>query len=162
MERENPSKGLKKQNIIKRLLLFLRYTTSSFVSTLAEYFIYIPLVWWLLPGHPVISFNISRAFGSALNFLINEKFVFEHPKQGRLKRMLKHYCLVVAIAFCANWMIVFLYDYLEIGELMSKLITDVSLFFVRLVGQKLWVFGRSRQANPQTSGSRQAPPTANI
>ena len=138
--KKNATKEDKKENIIRRVLELLRYTTSSLISITVEYLIYIPLILWALPGHPVICFNISRTVGSTINFAINEIFVFEHPKNGLLNRMFKHYLLVVAIAFIANWMIVLLYDYFGVGEIFSKLITDTTLFFVRLIAQKLWVF----------------------
>ena len=160
-ENRNTVKEVKKQNIIRRVFEFLRYTTSSLISTAVEYVLYIPLILWALPGHPVICFNISRAVGSTINFAINERFVFVHPQKGLLHRLLKHYFLVVAIAFVANWMIVLLYDYFGVGEIFSKLITDTTLFFVRLIAQKLWVFGH-RKKSKQTLSTRQAPPSVNI
>ena len=85
----------------------------------------------------------ARIISSICNFLINKKFVFKNKQQGT-NPFLKYYLLALVI-LCLNYTLLWLLSIaLFMPLLWAKIVTELILFSLSFLGQRLFVFNRKR------------------
>lgn len=86
----------------------------------------------------ILGNTIARVVSSSLNYYLNSNFVFGKPKSNR--SALQYYTLVVIILIANNGLLSIFTELLKIPEALSKIITELVLFFASFLIQKKIIF----------------------
>lgn len=144
---------MKKLKIKKQ---FLKYTVSSFVSSVAEEGAFL-LVAWLLAGTlpktlvDLLPMVIARLVSCVINFYINQKLVFQSDRPmgiAFLRYMLQATPIaVLQLALTFGAYALFQIDETQVG-LRGVIYAGImiALFVVSYILQKLWVFKATEKA----------------
>lgn len=116
----------------------LKFSTSSYLSFLVDYFTFILLFYKLDLQSLVLSNIIARAVSSTFNFYVNNKFVFKN-KDKILKKYIKYVTLVVFI-LALNTVVLKILQSLGIRVFVAKIITEALMFIVSYNIQKRIIF----------------------
>jgi putative flippase GtrA len=82
----------------------------------------------------------ARVISSLCNYLLNKHLVFDAKSGSRLTSVLQYYLLAMAILTCNYLIISFLHETLGIFLIISKLLTEVLLFFLSYTVQHKVIF----------------------
>lgn len=128
--------------------LFLKYIGSSLISTGVDFAVYTLLIYLLgglLPkGYIVISTIVARILSCALNYNINMKAVFHSSAKHSLAR----YALLSGVVMlCSAFGTSLLHRWLDLGEVLTKMIVDAVLFIANFFLMREFVF---KAGEPQT------------
>ena len=118
--------------------LLFAFLGSSLVAAGVDYAVF-ALVTTLLPGVLVAAVVIARVASSLVNFGVNHHLVFRQ-KGSPKDTMLKYYALVLAVMVAGYLIISALQAYTPLGLYVSKLFTDIGLYFVSFVVQREFVY----------------------
>ena len=116
----------------------LKFSTSSYLSFLVDYFTFILLFYKLDVQSLVLSNIIARAVSSTFNFYVNNKYVFKN-KDKILKKYIKYVTLVVFI-LALNTVVLKILQALGIRVFVAKIITEALMFIVSYNIQKRIIF----------------------
>lgn len=116
----------------------LKFSTSSYLSFLVDYFTFILLFYKLDLQSLVLSNIIARAVSSTFNFYVNNKYVFKN-KDKILKKYIKYVTLVVFI-LALNTVVLKILQALGIRVFVAKIITEALMFIVSYNIQKRIIF----------------------
>ena len=116
----------------------LKFSTSSYLSFLVDYFTFILLFYKLDLQSLVLSNIIARAVSSTFNFYVNNKFVFKN-RDKILKKYIKYVTLVVFI-LALNTVVLKILQSLGIRVFVAKIITEALMFIVSYNIQKRIIF----------------------
>ncbi len=118
-------------------LTLLKFTASSFIAFLIDYF------GFLLLHNPIgeVAANIvSRIISATVNFVINKEVVFK-SKEKAWKAALKYTILAVAVLAVDTIILkVIMLDWLNIPEWIAKPITEIVMFFINYPMQRKFVY----------------------
>lgn len=129
----------------------LLYTLSSAAATVIDYATYFFVLDILHVDSVNVAFTSARVVSAVINFLTNNYFVFrQRGKPGLVKRAVGYAGLAGLVALLGNGIILLLHSVFGLSELVSKLVTDCSVFLVSYFGQKLFIF-RHRHAQTENS-----------
>ena len=132
-------------SIYKVLVAFM---SSSIASTIIDFavFAFTVFAFGFLPEHIklLIATLTSRVTSSAFNYFLNHKVVFK-SKAGIKSSMIKYYTLC-AVQMLLSYAGVFAFtSYLNVNELISKIIVDFTLFLISFQIQREWVYKKSQK-----------------
>ncbi len=116
----------------------LKFSASSYLSFLVDYFTFLLLVYKLDVQSLVLSNIIARAVSSTFNFYVNNKYVFKN-KDKILKKYIKYVTLVVFI-LALNTIVLKILSSLGIKVFVAKIITEALMFIVSYNIQKRIIF----------------------
>ena len=116
----------------------LKFSASSYLSFLVDYFTFLLLVYKLDVQSLVLSNIIARAVSSTFNFYVNDKYVFKN-KDKILKKYIKYVTLVVFI-LALNTIVLKILSGLGIKVFVAKIITEALMFIVSYNIQKRIIF----------------------
>ena len=116
----------------------LKFSASSYLSFLVDYFTFILLFYKLDVQSLVLSNIIARAVSSTFNFYVNNKYVFKN-KDKILKKYIKYVTLVVFI-LALNTVVLKILSGLGIKVFVAKIITEALMFIVSYNIQKRIIF----------------------
>ena len=116
----------------------LKFSTSSYLSFLVDYFTFILLFYKLDVQSLVLSNIIARVVSSTFNFYVNNKYVFKN-KDKILKKYIKYVTLVVFI-LALNTVVLKNLQALGIRVFVAKIITEALMFIVSYNIQKRIIF----------------------
>ena len=116
----------------------LKFSASSYLSFLVDYFTFLLLVYKLDVQSLVLSNIIARAVSSTFNFYVNNKYVFKN-KDKILKKYIKYVTLVVFI-LALNTIVLKILSGLGIKVFVAKIITEALMFIVSYNIQKRIIF----------------------
>ena len=135
---------------------FLKYTASSFLSSVAEEGVFLLLTWLL--GNSLTGFALAlvpmamgRLVSSLMNFCINRKLVF-HSQRPVGVALLRYFLQAIPVAVLQVLLTYGLYALLGIGEeqvaLRGAIYAGVmtALFAVSFLAQRCWVFSETEKA----------------
>ena len=135
---------------------FLKYSASSFVSSVAEEAVFVVMTWmlsdisngfWLT----LIPMAVARLVSCFINFYINQKLVFQSQRSVG-GAMLRYFLQAIPVAVLQFVLCYGCYEVFRIGEeqvLLRSLIYGVVmivLFVVSFLAQKWWVFSATEKA----------------
>lgn len=118
--------------------LIFAFLGSSLFAAGVDYAVF-ALVSTLLPGVLVAAVVIARVASSLVNFGVNHHLVFRQ-KGSPKDTMLRYYALVLAVMVAGYLIISALQAYTPLGLYVSKLCTDIGLYFVSFVVQREFVY----------------------
>jgi len=136
---------------LKIMFQFIKYAQSSLISCAVDLLCFYALL-NLLSGQSfsggwniiLLSTIIARVISSALNFIINKKFVFKYSGKSVVKAALKYYLLCAVSMILSGNMVAVLSYILSINNTIIvtviKIAVDVVLFIMNYYIQKRWVF----------------------
>ena len=116
----------------------LKFSASSYLSFLVDYFTFLLLFYKLDVPSLVLSNIIARAVSSTFNFYVNNKYVFKN-KDKILKKYIKYVTLVVFI-LALNTVVLKILSGLGIKVFVAKIITEALMFIVSYNIQKRIIF----------------------
>ena len=116
----------------------LKFSASSYLSFLVDYFTFLLLVYKLDVQSLVLSNIIARAVSSTFNFYVNNKYVFKN-KDKILKKYIEYVTLVVFI-LALNTIVLKILSSLGIKVFVAKIITEALMFIVSYNIQKRIIF----------------------
>lgn len=137
----------------------LKYTASSFCSTVAEESVFLLLTWLLhdsVSGFWLVAIPMAsgRLVSSFLNFWLNQKLVFRsrRPAGGA---MLRYFAQAIPVAILQMVLTYGVYSWCNIGEdqvilrgvIYAGVMTGLSVISFLL--QKFWVFSATEKAEKQ-------------
>jgi len=125
--------------IYRLILLFL---ISSLFAALIDYAVFIAMT-LAFPGALLASVVSARVVSSFVNFLVNHNLVFRQ-KNAASTTIVRYYILVVAIMLLSYGSIHLLSNVIGINLYVSKLISDIGLYFISFLVQRDFVY-RSRK-----------------
>ncbi|MCL2277135.1 MAG: bifunctional glycosyltransferase family 2/GtrA family protein [Treponema sp.] len=136
---------------IKIMFQFIKYAQSSLISCAVDLLCFYALL-NLLSSHSIsnswniilLSTIIARVISSALNFILNKKFVFRYSGKSVIKAIIKYYILCVFSMILSGNLVAVLSYLLNINNAVIvtiiKIAVDVGLFVMNYHIQKRWVF----------------------
>ncbi len=119
----------------------LKFSASSFLSFLADYGLFCLLS--SLTGMLVFSNITARICSSAVNFTLNQKFVFG-IKDSTMQSAVRYFSLAAGILLC-NTLILKGLTFAGIGNFSAKIITEIILFLFSYVIQHYFVFRKEHK-----------------
>lgn len=123
--------------------LLFAFLGSSLLAAGVDYAVF-ALVSTLLPGVLAAAVVIARVASSLVNFGVNHHLVFRQ-KGSPKDTMLRYYALVLVIMVAGYLIISALQAYTPLGLYVSKLFTDIGLYFVSFVVQREFVYRKKRE-----------------
>lgn len=122
---------------IKIYSTLFKYVGSSFVSFIVDYISFIVI---MLFTNQLIFSNVSaRVISATVNYNLNRKYVFNST--GHLIESLSKYALLCIFILIMNSIILDLLSInLHIPEFIAKIMTEMILFFISLIVQKIYIF----------------------
>ncbi len=127
--------------------LLLAFALSSLFAALVDYAVFIA-VSLIFPGKLLAAVVSARVVSSLVNYLVNQNLVFRNRQAARTT-LVRYYLLVVAVMLSSYGLIHLLSNVIGINLYVSKLIADISLYFVSFFMQRDYVY-RSRQSRNET------------
>ena len=135
---------------------FLKYSASSFISSVAEEGMFLLMVWLLpgvLPGFWVdlLPMVVARLVSCVINFYINQKLVFQsqRPMGIAFLRYMLQATPIAVLQLVLTFGIYALFSVTEEQVALRGVIYAgimVALFLVSYLLQKLWVFKTTEKA----------------
>ena len=122
---------------LKIYAMFMKYIASSLGAACTDF-----LIFWILTSLGLrisAAMVFSRAAGIILNFTVNRNIVFKSRKNIYIQA-LKYLILTGVSGIAAYYILMFLHGYLPL--LVSKIIAETALFFVRYYFQKTKIFNK--------------------
>jgi len=124
-----------KQLLSQFVLPKIPFAITSFVATLADYCIYLLLVYLVLPS--TISNIISSSIGMIINFILQKKFVFLLRRKTMVAFLLSVSFSLVGITISTNiiWLLTQL-DFFAKQQYITKIIVIGIIFFYNYYTKK--------------------------
>jgi putative flippase GtrA len=119
-------------------LPILKFSMSSMVCGILDFALLFLLKY--LTHDLFYAVVFARVISSLCNYLLNKHLVFDVKSGSRLTSVLQYYLLAVAILACNYLIISFLHETLGIFLIISKLLTEVLLFFLSYTVQHKVIF----------------------
>ena len=134
--------------IYKNLLAF---AGSSFLCFLVDYGLFLPLSalfrLFLPEGSALVAGNISaRVCSAGFNYYLNSTFVFRH-RENRKKSLLQYAVLSCCILALNTAVLYALTVFLRLPAAVAKIITELLLFAVSFLVQKLLIFRKKTDSS---------------
>jgi len=122
----------------------LKYSASSFTAFLIDFIVFNLLVLilelWQVPYYVTISNVAARVVSAGTNFAINRRLVFKN-RDSILRTGIKFFLVAAFILLLNTLLLNFMVTYVLESAMISKIIVEMTLFFVNWTLQKLFVFG---------------------
>ncbi|MDF2985376.1 MAG: glycosyltransferase family 2 protein [Eubacterium sp.] len=126
---------------VKIYLPILKFSLSSVSCGLIDFLTLFILDW--LTGNLLVSVVGARVISSFCNYMLNKNLVFKASKQQHGKAFVRYYGLVALILLC-NYLLMDLFtNIVGMSLLVSKLLTELFLFFISYYAQKRYVFSQA-------------------
>ncbi len=119
----------------------LKFSASSFVGFLVDYAVYSILI--LLTNRLLLSNIVARVISATVNFSLNRKFVFK-SKESLWKSALKYFLLAAGILAGNTIVLKMLVNYLQVNQMLAKIITEILFFMLSWLIQRLVVFNKKQ------------------
>ncbi|HNX63959.1 MAG TPA: bifunctional glycosyltransferase family 2/GtrA family protein [Oscillospiraceae bacterium] len=128
--------------------VLVKFMSSSIASTVIDFTVFALTIFafGFLPEHIklLIATLTSRVTSSAFNYFLNHKVVFK-SKAGIKSSVIKYYTLCT-VQMLLSYAGVFAFtSYLNVNELISKIIVDFTLFLISFQIQREWVYKKSKK-----------------
>ncbi|HPF89010.1 MAG TPA: bifunctional glycosyltransferase family 2/GtrA family protein [Candidatus Limiplasma sp.] len=144
---------------------FARFVASSAVCFLVDYGVYLLINYLLKTYVPVLDQSMrifvlrfmariaiatvaARAVSATINFIINQKMVFQSQVRTG-KAFLRYACTVVLIVALSAGIVSTLHIGLGLSETITKIPVDIVLFCLSYFLQRKWVFGGGAKPHGQ-------------
>ncbi|MGI5850104.1 MAG: GtrA family protein [Christensenellales bacterium] len=120
--------------------LIILFGGSSLFAFLVDFLIF-TLITIILPGVLWAAVVGARVVSSFVNFFVNRNIIFSNKNQsGNLQKHLLGYFTLVIFILAANYGLITLFTSVGINVFLSKIITELLLFFVSFSVQKRIIF----------------------
>ena len=127
----------------KKVREFIKFSMSSFVSTVVDLVLFAVIVFFLkdqAPQHYILIATIGARIVSILvNYNLNAKLVFVGEDDRKLP-FFKYITLAVFDMLTSALLVTILVQYFSWNETLTKMLVDSSLFFVGFLIQKFYIF----------------------
>ena len=127
----------------KKVREFIKFSMSSFVSTVVDLVLFAVIVFFLkdmVPQHYILIATIGARLVSILvNYNLNAKLVFVGEDDRKLP-FFKYITLAVFDMLTSALLVTILVQYFSWNETLTKMLVDSSLFFVGFLIQKIYIF----------------------
>ena len=122
----------------------LKYSFSSFTAFLIDFIVFNLLVLileiWQVAHYVTISNIAARVVSAGTNFAINRRLVFKN-RDSIVRTGIKFFMVAAFILLLNTLLLNFMVTYILHNAMISKIIVEMTLFFVNWTMQKLFVFG---------------------
>jgi putative flippase GtrA len=137
------------QDSLRVCFPFLKFCASGITSAFVDYALLFLLQW--MTKDLFISVVGARAASSLVNFSINRLFVFDSSQTKHKKATeLIYYYLLVGILLMFNYLLLrFLSQDLKIDLVLSKVLTEITLFGFSFAAQHLFIFKEGSSSKNQ-------------
>ena len=130
----------------------LKYSFSSFAAFLIDFAVFNLMIWllsiWQTPYSVTISNITARVVSASTNFAINRRLVFKN-RDSIVRTGIKFFLVAAFILLLNTLLLNFMVSYILPNATISKIIVEMTLFFVNWTMQKLFVFrGKSKVVEP--------------
>ena len=115
----------------------LKFSISSFVSFLLDYFLYTLLN--LVTQNIVISNIFARIISASFNFTMNKKYVYE-SENNVWNEIARYSILAISILIINTTILTFIVSNTVINAYIAKIMVEVFLFCVSYLVQKRLIF----------------------
>lgn len=119
-------------------LPIIKFSMSSIFAGLLD-FILLMLV-AMITSNLFISVLISRMFSATFNYIVNRNYVFEKTKSKLLSKSAVKYILLASIIVLLNYATMKIYIFIGLPLMISKIFTEITIFFFSYIMQKKYVF----------------------
>ncbi len=125
---------------VRVYLPFFKFCFTGITSAVVDYVLLFVFQW--LTGNLLIAVVVARVASSAVNYTINRYLVFVSAKKERKTLTeLIYYYILVCILLALNYLLLsYLSQNLKINLFLSKVLTELTLFFISYVVQHFIIF----------------------
>ena len=124
----------------------IKFSVSSFIGFLVDYFLYGILLLITSVLDPCISLRISnigaRIVSASVNYTVNRKFVFQ-SKNNIITSAIKYFLLALSILLCNTLILEVLVNNIGLHQMLAKIITELICFSFSWFAQKLFIFKKN-------------------
>lgn len=131
---------------IRVFLPLLKFCGSSLSSGMLDFVLL--FFFQRLTGNLFWSVALARLISSLFNYSMNKVLVFKAKQTSKRQSAPKYFGLVLIIMMLNYSLLALLTQTMGIPGVPSKLLTEITLFFVSYTVQKLFIFGRYKGNNP--------------
>jgi len=145
---ENQNKGTHFHPLldsVRVLLPILKFCASSLTSAILDF-----ILWYIfqnLTGSLFLGVVLARIISSTYNFTINRLIVFKSGNISAKQSAPKYFSVVIVMMFLNYCVLAFLTNILGIHGIISKLLTEISLFTASYTFQRFFVFAGKHNKN---------------
>lgn len=138
------------QDSMKIFKTIFKFASSSLVSFITDYFLFMALaiVTQGLSQGLLLSNIIARLGSGTLNYFLNRNLVFR-DKHNSCKTFLGYLLLAVGILLANNIVLAFYAYTLALPVWFSKILTEITLFFISLAVQTKFIFKKGTHHKSQ-------------
>ena len=133
------------KDLIKKYNIFLKYLFVAGVSFFID-ISFFTIFNSVLNIKIIVATILARIISSFINYLLNRKKVF-NSKEGKLKTVIKYYCLVVAQLFVSALLVDNIHKLININATFIKIPVEFILFMCNYFIQKFLIFKRGKNEN---------------
>ena len=124
----------------------LKFLASSFAAFLVDTVVFLILT--LMADSLLLAVLGARAVSSAVNFLVNRRFVFRHGRDKPAAATGLRYFSLVLVLLAANLGLISVLDALSVPALPAKIIAEIALLAVSYVVQQRFLFANKAVKKP--------------
>ncbi|PRR81852.1 bifunctional glycosyltransferase family 2/GtrA family protein [Clostridium vincentii] len=119
---------------IKIYLPLVKFSGSSLICALVDFLLL--MILYRMTSNLLFGVLGARACSVALNYSVNNKYVFSNKSKSGFQR----YILLAGIIVTTNYLLIHLFSTLGMPLVISKLLTEGTLFFFSYAAQRKFVF----------------------
>ena len=129
---------------IKIYLPLIKYSLSSIISAVIDFILL--MLFNLFTGNSFLSVAVARLCSATFNYNINKRYVFKNGKNQKSQSLPK-YVLLAVIIMLINYNILNFYYFVGLPLVISKIITEGTIFLFSYWIQKKFVFKKENNIN---------------
>ena len=122
----------------------LKFGTVSFLSFLLDYILFAILT-TVFCCEMILANILARVISGIFNYEINCHFVFKEKQT--LRTIIQYFCLAIFILCINNVLLTCYTNLLNIPALYSKILTEITLFIISFLVQKIFIFRKKESKN---------------
>ena len=129
----------------------LKFLASSFAAFVVDTVVFLILT--LVADSLVLAVLGARAVSSAVNFMVNRRFVFRHGRDRPAASTGLRYFSLVLVLLAANLGLISALDALSVAALPAKILAETALLAVSYVVQQRFLFTKQAARKPSKEPS---------
>ena len=138
LEENKPSHFNVLKDSVDIYLPMIKFSMSSTISALIDFILL--MIIEMITSNLFLSVLISRFFSASFNYTLNKQYVFSKSKGNTLKGSRIKYILLVVFIMLLNYQFLRMYTLVGLPLVISKILTECTLFFFSYFIQKRYIF----------------------
>lgn len=130
-------------NKYKTVFTYLLSSGLSFIVDIISFSIILYFIKDKFVDAILLSSYVARAISSAVNYIVNKKYVFKNEKKRNYKAFIEYFLLVIINITISGLLVTKVYNYIHLNATFIKVIIDSIIFIINYFLQKLVIFRKN-------------------